>query len=111
MDGPAIGRDHFGVASGAGRSEVTHYGGTSGSLQQKRHRAEWHCRLSGRIATHKKFYFSIHDGQWAVLRESCCRSFFAKALKAPVRTPTDSRGPWLGRTRHRIAVGCEIDRK
>lgn len=36
MDGPAIGRDHFGVAPGAARSEVTHSGGMSGTLQQQK---------------------------------------------------------------------------
>lgn len=65
--------------------------------------------LSGGISTHEKFYFSIHDGRRAILRESCCRAFFAEALKAPVPDPTDSRGPWLRRSRHRIAALCEID--
>jgi hypothetical protein len=35
MNGPAIGRDHFGVASGASRLEVTHYGGSSGPAPKR----------------------------------------------------------------------------
>lgn len=80
-----------------------------GACNEERERAKCNWGFSGRSCTHEKFYFSVHDGRRAILRESRCRSFFAEALKAPVWTPTDSRGPWPRRTQHRIVGVCGID--